>query len=96
MGDGVKVLSKAECTEVLRRRHGGESNWSITASTGVSADTIRRIGACSRHHFPLEDYMVYDQPNYHFKPLGEKIEAWDIRLSMRLQRLPMSQWAAAI
>jgi len=96
MGDGVKVLNKDECLAILRRRHGGESNWSITASTGVSADSIRRIGACSRHHFPLEDYMIYDLPNYRFKPLSEKIEPWDIRLSMRLQRLPFSQWAAAI
>jgi hypothetical protein len=96
MGDGVKVLSKAECTEVLSRRRGGESNWSIASNMSIPTDTIRRIGACSNKHFPIEDYMIYDRPDYHLKPLGEKIEAWDIRLSMRLQRLPMSQWAAAI
>ncbi len=92
----MKVLNKAECTKVQRRRHGGEPNWSIASSMGIPTDTIRRIGACYGKHFPLEDYMVYDQPNYHFKPLSEKIEPWDIRLSMRLQRLPMSEWGAAI
>ena len=92
----MTTLNKDECLAILRRRHGGESNWSITVSTGVSADTIRRIGACYGKHFPLEDYMIYDLPDYRFKPLSEKIEPWDIRLSMRLQRLPMAEWGAAI
>jgi hypothetical protein len=92
----MRVLNKNECTEVLSRRRNGEPNWSIASAMNIPADSIRRIGACSRHHFPLEDYMIYDRSDYHFKPLGEKIEAWDIRLSMRLQRLPMSEWGAAV
>ena len=92
----MRVLNKAECTEVLSRRRNGEPNWSIASNMGISTDTIRRIGACSNKHFPIEDYLIYDLPDYYLKPLGEKLEAWDLRLSLKLQRLPMSEWGAAI
>jgi len=37
-----------------------------------------------------------NMPAYKFSPLHEKKCAWDLRLSLRLSRLPMSKWADAI
>ena len=96
MGDSMKVLTKEECHEVLRLRYNAVPNWSIASSMNIPTEVITRIGSCARHHFPLEDYMIFDRPGYHLKPLGEKLEAWDLRLSLKLQRLPMSEWATAL
>ena len=92
----MKVLNKAECKEVVRLTRNGIPKGIVMATMGVSSNTITRIGACVRHDYPLEDYMIFDRPDYHLKPLGEKMEAWDLRLSLRMQRLPFSQWAAAL
>jgi hypothetical protein len=92
----MKVLTLAECKEVVRRTNNAQSKWKVAESMGVPPEHITLITRCKVNRFPLTDYLIIDIPNYHLKPIREKDYQWDIRLSQRLAKLPMSEWGAAV
>ena len=92
----MKVLSLDECKDVIKRHNGGQPTWAICGELGISAGHVKAIRHCKRCHYPLTDYLfIFDKLNKD-KPIEEPPCSWDIRLSMRLARLPMSEWAAAL
>jgi hypothetical protein len=92
----MKVLTLDECKEVIRRTNNAQSKWKVAESMGVPPEHVALIGRCSRARYPLTDYLIIDQPDYHLKPITENLEGWDLRLSLRLAKLPMSEWGAAV
>ena len=92
----MKVLSLDECKDVIKRHNGGQPTWAICGELGISAGHVKAIRHCKRNHYPLTDYLfIFDKLNSE-KAIEEPPCSWDIRLSMRLSRLPMSKWAAAL
>jgi len=92
----MKTLSLDECIDVIKRHKSGQPTWAICAELGVSAGHIKAIRHCKRYHYPLTDYLdIFDKLSRD-RPIEEPPCCWDIRLSMRLARLPMSEWAAAL
>ena len=92
----MKVLTLAECKEVVRRTNNAQSKLTVAASMGVPPEHVALIGRCNRARYPLTDYLIIDEPGYPLKPITENLEGWDLRLSLRLAKLPMSQWGTAV
>ena len=92
----MRILDLDECKVVIKRHNSGQPTWAICAELGVSAGHIKAIRHCKRYHYPLTNYLdIFDKLSRD-KPIEEPPSSWDIRLSMRLARLPMSEWAAAL
>jgi len=92
----MRVLNLEECKAVVSRLNKHEPWWAISATMGITQKDVALIARCKRKKFPLEDYKLIEQPGYKYSPLDEPSNGWDMRLSMRLSRLPMSEWAAAL
>jgi len=92
----MRILNLEECKDVIKRYNRAQPPWAIAAELGITRKDIRAIRHCQRFHRPMDNYLVeYDN----FDPretIDENPCAWDIRLSMKLARLPMSEWAAAL
>ena len=92
----MKVLTLDECKDVIKRHKEGQPPWAICAELKISSGHLKAIRHCKRYHYPLTDYLfIFDKLNSE-KAIEEPPCSWDIRLSMRLSRLPMSKWAAAL
>ena len=89
-------LTLDECKDVIKRYESGQPTWAICAELKVSSGHIKAIRHCKRYHYPLTDYLSIFDKLSRDKPIDEKPCSWDIRLSMRLAKLPMSEWAKAI
>ena len=89
-------LSLEQCVLVQRAINNGWSYEMVAKKWGIERGHVTLIVKCGREKYPLDEYLQIDSPNYPRKKLDEPMCAWDVRLSMRLARLPMSQWAAAI
>lgn len=91
-----ELLSLKECRDVIRRYNAHQPAWAIAAELGISAKHIKAIRHCHRYHKSMANYLVeYDTHNPN-KTIDENPCSWDIRLSMRLARLPISEWAEAL
>jgi hypothetical protein len=92
----MKVLSLDECKDVINRHNGGQPPWAICAELKISSGHLKAIRHCKRYHHPLTDYLFIFEKLNSEKAIQETPCAWDIRLSMKLARLPMSKWAEAL
>ena len=91
------TLNHDQCVDVIKKYNAGIPAWSIAATMGITRNDIRAIRYCKKNHLPLTDYkFAISDPEYKFGPLSERPCAWDLRLSMKLARLPMSKWAEAL
>ena len=91
------TLNHDQCVDVIKKYNAGIPAWSIAVTMDISREDIRAIRYCKKNHFPLTDYhVVLTDKEYKFRPLNEKSGSWDLRMSMKLSRLPMSEWASAI
>ena len=90
------ILNLEQCQEVVKRRNAGMLSAEIAKKYDMPLYHVTLIMKCQRNSYPLNEYLLIDNPAYKFSPLHEKKCAWDLRLSLRLSRLPMSKWADAI
>ena len=81
------TLDHDQCEVVIKKYNAATPAWSIAATMGITRNDIRAIRYCKKNHLPLTDYKC---------ALSERPCAWDLRLSMKLARLPMSKWAEAL
>jgi hypothetical protein len=89
-------LTLEQCQSVVKRRNAGMLSAEIAKKYDMPLYHVTLIMKCQRNRYPLNEYLLIDNPAYKFSPLHEKKCAWDLRLSLRLSRLPMSKWADAI
>ena len=89
-------LDLEQCRLVQRAVNNGWSYEMVAKKWGVERFHVTLIVKCGRKKFPLDEYLQIDNADYPRKTLDEPVGAWDVRLSMKLAKLPMSQWAAAI
>ena len=89
-------LDLEQCKEVVKRKNAGMLSAEIAKKYDMPLYHVTLIMKCNKNTYPLDEYLLIDNPAYKFSPLHEKKCAWDLRLSLRLSRLPMSKWADAI
>ena len=89
-------LSLKRCVRVQRAINNGWSYEMVARKWGIQRRDVTLIVKCGRKKFPLDEYLLIDNPDYPRQKLDEPIGAWDVRLSMKLAKLPMSQWAEAL
>jgi len=92
----MTALTLDECKEVIRLHYLGKPTWAISGQLKISSGHIKAIRYCNKLQYPLTDYLMIFDKQSKDRPIDEKPCAWDIRLSMRLARLPFSEWANAI
>ena len=96
MEDGMKVLDLEQCKDIIKRHESGQPAWAICGELKISSGHVKAIRHCKKYHYPLTDYLVIFDKLSKDKRIDEPMGAWDLRLSLSLSRLPMSQWAAAL
>lgn len=89
-------LDLEQCVLVQRAINNGWSYEMVAKKWDIERRDVTLIVKCGREKYPLDEYPLIDNPDYPRKKLDEPMCAWDVRLSMRLARLPMSEWAAVI
>ena len=89
-------LDLEQCRLVQRAVNNGWSYEMIAKKWGINRYDVTLIVRCNREKYPLDEYHLIDSPTYPRQKLDEPMGAWDVRLSMKLAKLPMSQWAAAL
>ena len=89
-------LNLEQCQEVVKRKNAGMLASEIAKKYDMPRDHVTLSMKCNRNTYPLNEYLLIDNPAYKFSPLNENKCSWDLRLSLRLARLPMSKWADAI
>ena len=104
----MRILDLDECKVVIKKINSGVSAKVIAKKFEVDLYDITLINRCRSSKFPLDEYKLIDDPNYRLKAIDHKCkiaeptggnlgsQGWDIRMSMKLSRLPMSAWAAAL
>ena len=92
----MKLLTVDECKDVIKRYNRGQPPWAIAVELDISREDIRGIRHCKRQCWPLTDYKVAFDEAHKKSTIDEKESPWDLRMSMKLARLPMSEWAAAL
>ena len=89
-------LTVEQGKEVVKRKNAGMLASEIAKKYDMPRYHVTLIMKCNRNTYPLNEYLLIDNPAYKFSPLNENKCSWDLRLSLRLARLPMSKWADAI
>ena len=89
-------LNLEQCKEVVKRKNAGMLASEIAKKYDMPRYHVTLIMKCNRNTYPLNEYLLIDNPAYKFSPLNENKCSWDLRLSLRLARLLMSKWADAI
>ena len=89
-------LTLEQCQSIVKRKNAGMLSAEIAKKYDMPLYHVTLIMKCQRNRYPLNEYLLIDNPAYKFSPLHEKKCAWDLRLSLRLSRLPMSKCADAI
>ena len=89
-------LNLEQFQSVVKRKNAGMLSAEIAKKYDMPLYHVTLIMKCQRNRYPLNEYLLIDNPAYKFSPLHEKKCAWDLRLSLRLSRLPMSKWAEAL
>jgi|TARA_B100000795_G_scaffold242145_1_gene205252 hypothetical protein len=104
----MKVLNLDECRVVIKEINAGFPAKVIAKRFSINLYDVALINRCRISKYPLDEYKLIDDPDYSRfpiyessqirKPLGDYLgsQGWDLRMSMRLARLPMSEWANAI
>jgi len=104
----MRILNLDECKVVIKKINSGVAAKVIAKKFEVDLYDITLINRCRSSKFPLDDYKLIDDPNYRLEaidhkckiaePTGKNLgsQGWDIRMSMKLSRLPMSAWATAL
>ena len=90
------ILNLEQCQDVVKRKNAGMLSAEIAKKYDMPLYHVTLIMKCQRNRYPLNEYLLIDNPAYKFSPLHENKCSWDLRLSLRLARLPMSKWADAI
>ena len=89
-------LTLEQCQSIVKRKNAGMLSAEIAKNYDMPLYHVTLIISSLRRRYRLNEYLLIDNPAYKFSPLHEKKCAWDLRLSLRLSRLPMSKWADAI
>ena len=89
-------LTLEQCKEVVKRKNAGMLSAEIAKKYDMPLYHVTLIMKCNKNTYPLDEYLLIDNPAYKFSPLHENKCSWDLRLSLRLAKLPMSKWADAI
>jgi|TARA_R110002167_G_scaffold200950_1_gene404364 hypothetical protein len=104
----MKVLSLDECKDVIKKINSGVPAKVIAKRFNVDPYDITLINRCRVCKYPLDEYKLIDDTNYKFRPINDSCkigdtsgsnagsQGWDLRMSMKLSRLPISAWAAAL
>ena len=90
------ILNLEQCQDVVKCKNAGMLSSEIAKKYDMPLYHVTLIMKCNRNRYPLNEYLLIDNPAYKFSPLHENKCSWDLRLSLRLARLPMSKWADAI
>ena len=89
-------LDLKQCQSVVKKINAGMLASEIAKKYDMPRYHVTLIMKCNRNTYPLNEYLLIDNSAYKFSPLNENKCSWDLRLSLRLARLPMSKWADAI
>ena len=104
----MRILDLDECKVVIKKINSGVAAKVIAKKFEVDLYDITLINRCRVNKFPLDEYKLIDDPNYRLQPINHKCkiaeptgnnlgsQGWDIRMSLKLAKLPMSEWAAAL
>tara|TARA_B100000787_G_C16067734_1_gene238468 strand:- start:353 stop:706 length:354 start_codon:yes stop_codon:yes gene_type:complete len=101
-------LDLEQCNLVIQKINKGVPIKVIAKRFNVNSYDITLINRCKTNKYPLDEYRLIDDPDYKHNPINEKCKigepnganlgskGWDLRMSLRLAKLPMSKWAAAL
>ena len=89
-------LTLEQCQSVVKRKNAGMLSAEIAKKYDMPLYHVTLIMKCNKNTYPLDEYLLIDNPAYKFSPLNENKCSWDLRLSLRLAKLPMSKWSDAI
>ena len=104
----MRILDLDECKVVIKKINSGVAAKVIAKKFEVDLYDITLINRCRVNKFPLDEYKLIDDPDYRHNPINEKCKigepnganlgskGWDLRMSLRLAKLPMSKWADAL
>lgn len=104
----MSILNLSECRAVIKEINAGVPAKLIAKNFNIENKDVSLISRCREYKYPLTDYKQIDDADYRFEPINYKCtiaaptgknggsQGWDIRMSLKLAKLPMSKWGDAL